>query len=93
MAANPVHRMTVEEFSELPRPVGNYDYELRHGEYEKEQMCMAHGCQKFWVADLDKQYVRVALANGPTITYRPGNRIPLKLFGDASLPVDNLFLP
>lgn len=32
MAANPVHRMTVEEFSELPEPIGGYDYELHHGE-------------------------------------------------------------
>ena len=31
MAANPVHRMTVEEFSELPEPVGNFNYELRYG--------------------------------------------------------------
>lgn len=32
MAANPVHRMTVEEFRRLPEPTGDYDYELHYGE-------------------------------------------------------------
>jgi Uma2 family endonuclease len=59
--------------------------------YEKEQLCMAHGCQESWVLDPDKRYVRVAFANGPTTTYHPGERIPLKLLGDASLSVDDLF--
>jgi Uma2 family endonuclease len=59
--------------------------------YEKEQLCMAHGCQEFWVIDPDKRYVPVALANGPTTTYHPGEHIPLKVFGDASLSIDDLF--
>lgn len=32
MAANPAHLMTVEEFRQMPEPVGDYDYELHHGE-------------------------------------------------------------
>lgn len=31
MAANPLPLMTVEEFRELPEPVGDYDYELHFG--------------------------------------------------------------
>ena len=31
MAANPLHRMTVEEFRALPKAVGDYNYELHHG--------------------------------------------------------------
>ena len=179
MAANPVRLMTVEEFSVLPESVGEYNYELHHGElvpvprpkfkhyvlqswlrdllrrlappgsfvdiemafqavpeydlrvadvaflkaerfakvdhesyiqgapdliieilspsntaremYEKEQLCLANGCREFWVFDPDKHYVRVAHANGPTITYRPGESILLKLFGDVALSVDDMF--
>ena len=61
--------------------------------YDKEQLCLTHGCQEFWVVDPDKRSVRVALVNGPTTTYGPGERIPLKLFGDTSLSVDDVFLP
>jgi Uma2 family endonuclease len=32
MAANPLHRMTVEEFRALPEAVGEFTYELHHGE-------------------------------------------------------------
>ena len=32
MAAQPVHLMTVDEFRQMPKPVGEYDYELHHGE-------------------------------------------------------------
>lgn len=179
MAANPAHLMTVEEFRQLPEPVGEYNYELHHGElvqvprpklkhhilqsrlrdllrpfapvgsfveielafrafpehdlrvadvgfvsaerwshadlednirdapdivievlspsnsaremYEKEQLCLAHGCQEFWVVDPDKRYVRVARVNEPTSTYHPGQRIPLPLLGGASSAVDDLF--
>jgi Uma2 family endonuclease len=179
MAANPAHLMTVEEFRQIPRPVGDYDYELHEGRlvpvtrpklkhhilqsrlrdllralapqgsfveyevafralpehdlrvadvgyvsaerwtqadpednirdapeivievlspsntaremYEKEQLCLAHGCQEFWVVDPDKKYVRVATVNRPTTTYHPGQQIPLPLFGGASLRVDDLF--
>jgi hypothetical protein len=52
---------------------------------------MAHGCREFWVVDPDKCYVRVALANGPTVTYHSGERILLKVFGDTLLSVDDLF--
>lgn len=179
MAANPVSLITVEQFRRMPTPLGDYDYELHHGEvvpvtrpklkhsviqsrlrdllrsiaptgsyieyevafravpeydsrvadvaflpaerwaqadmednlqgapdlvveglspsntardmYEKEQLCLAHGCQEFWVIDPDQRYVRVALVKGPTVTYRPGQQIPLPLLGGAELAVDALF--
>jgi hypothetical protein len=31
MAANPLPLITVEEFRELPEPIGDYDCELHHG--------------------------------------------------------------
>ncbi|MGA8595784.1 MAG: Uma2 family endonuclease [Bryobacteraceae bacterium] len=180
MAANPAHLMTVEEFRQLPEPVGDYNYELHHGElvpvtrpklkhhilqsrlrdllrqvappggfveievafrafpehdlrvadvgfvsaerwaqadlednirdapdivievlspsntaremYEKEQLCLAHGSKEFWVVDPDDGYVRISRVNGPTSVYRPGQQIPLPLFGGATLAVDDLFV-
>ncbi len=59
--------------------------------YEKEQLCLVHGCQEFWVIDPDRRSVRVARAHGPTTTYGAGQYIPLPLLGDASLLVDDLF--
>ena len=35
MAANPIYRMTVEEFIELPKPACDYDYELHYGELDR----------------------------------------------------------
>jgi len=32
MAANPIHRITVEEFRRLPESTGDYEYELHYGE-------------------------------------------------------------
>ena len=59
--------------------------------YEKEYLCLTHGSQEFWVVDPDQRYVRVATPAGPTTTYNAGQKIPLPLFGDASLSVDELF--
>ena len=180
MSANPAkHLMTVEEYRQLPETVGDFEYELHHGElvpvsrpklkhhliqsrlrellraiaptgswvetevafrafpeydiraadvgyicperwsqadpednihgapdiaievlspsntvremYEKEQLCLSRGGQEFWVVDPDKHTVRVARVDGPTVTCGPGERIPLPLFGDRSLEVDQLF--
>ncbi len=178
MAANPVHRLTVEEFRQLPAPVGDFDYELRDGKlfrvtrpklkhyllqtrlrdllhevmptggfvgyefafrifpefdlrvadvayvsperwsqadpednlrgapelvieilspsnteaemYEKEQLCLAYGGLEFWVVDPEKHTIRIAQANGPTLTYGEGQLVPLRLFA-GELRVDEVF--
>ncbi len=59
--------------------------------FDKEQLCLDHGCLEFWVADADRRQVKVTTPDGHTITYRAGQEIPLRLFGDGVLAVDALF--
>jgi Uma2 family endonuclease len=59
--------------------------------YEKEKLCLEHGCQEFWVVDLDLRQVKVSTPDGLTRTYRSGQDIPLPLFGAATLAVDAVF--
>ncbi len=58
---------------------------------DKATLCLANGCLEFWVLDEMKRQVAVSTPNGVTITYRSGQVIPLRLFGDASLAVDQIF--
>jgi Uma2 family endonuclease len=58
---------------------------------EKRALCLANGCLEFWVVDEAKRLVIVSTPYGITTTYRSGQLIPLRLFGDALLPVDRIF--
>ena len=58
---------------------------------ERAALCLANGCPEFWVLDEKKRQVSVSTPNGATIVYHSGQVIPLRLFGDASLPVDQIF--
>ncbi len=179
MAANPVHLMSVEEFRQLPKTAGDFDYELHNGElvpvprpklnhgllqkrlvmlleefapeqslvdkelafrlvpehdlraadvgylsreryraareldevfgapdlmievlspsnsaremYECEQLCLTHGCQEFWVVDLEKKTVRVARNDAPAATYKSGDEVPLQVFGTGRLTINLIF--
>jgi len=58
---------------------------------ERAALCLANGCLEFWVLDEDKRQVVVTTPDGVTVTYHSGQVIPLRLIGDASLPVDRIF--
>ncbi len=179
MAASPFRLISVEEFRQLPKPVGDFVYELHHGEIVpvprpkfkhgelqqrllellkelapagsyatielafrlapehdlraadvgyisrerllaaresddlfgapdlmievlspsntaremsgREQLCLSHGCQEFWVVDPKTKTVRIARNDAPTATYRLGDEIPLRLFGAGILNADRIF--
>jgi Uma2 family endonuclease len=59
--------------------------------YDKEILCLQNGAQQFWIVDPDRRQVKVATPDGVTITYQSGQQIPLALWGDAMLPVDEIF--
>ena len=58
---------------------------------EKEQLCLENGCQEFWVLDQVHHRIKVSKPDGITMTYRPGQEIPLALFGGKKLAVDSIF--
>ena len=58
---------------------------------EKEKLCLENGCREFWVVTPKLRQVKVSTPDSITITYREGQQIPLRLFGDGTLPVDEIF--
>lgn len=59
--------------------------------YDRERMCLEHGCLQFWVVDPRWRTIRVTGRDRVSTIYRAGQSIPLDLFGDASLAVDDVF--
>jgi hypothetical protein len=58
---------------------------------EYAALCLANGCEEFWVVDHDKKTVTVTRKNGQSVEYSKGMAVPLALLGDASLGVDPIF--
>jgi Uma2 family endonuclease len=58
---------------------------------ERAALCLANGCLEFWILDEKKRQVTVSTPNGITTAYQSGQSVPLLLFGEASLPVDQIF--
>jgi hypothetical protein len=56
---------------------------------DKEQLCLANGSCEFWVVDPVRRFIRVT-AQGRHQTYGSGDKIPLPLFGNATLTVDEI---
>jgi Uma2 family endonuclease len=59
--------------------------------FEKEKLCLENGAQEFWVVDPRLRQVRISTPDARTITWRSGQEIPLSLFGEALLKVDDIF--
>jgi Uma2 family endonuclease len=59
--------------------------------FEKEKLCLENGAQEFWVVDPRLRQVRISTPDARTVTWRSRQRIPLSLFGDATLAVDDIF--
>jgi Uma2 family endonuclease len=58
---------------------------------DKEKVCLENGCREFWVVDIHRRLIRVSSPGGVFSIYGPGQEIPLRLFGTASLSVDAIF--
>jgi Uma2 family endonuclease len=59
--------------------------------FEKEKLCLENGAKEFWVVDPRLRQVRISTPDARTITWHPGQQIPLPLFGGAILAVDEIF--
>ena len=58
---------------------------------DKEQTCFEGGAQEFWVVDTRRQTIRVTTASGHTVSYKPGQDIPLFFAAGAVLKVAEVF--
>ena len=54
----------------------------------KKKLCLESGGVEFWVVDSDAATIEVAAADGRTVTYRPGQHIPIFFSPGASISVD-----
>ena len=61
---------------EVPSP-SNTRAEMR----EKAALCLSTGAEEFWVVDTKQNTVRVTRRSSEETLYRPGDRIPLTVFG------------
>jgi Uma2 family endonuclease len=58
---------------------------------DRERTCMTGGCVEFWIVDPKFRLVRVTRNDNTTATFGDSDSIPLRLFGEASLPVSRIF--
>ena len=58
---------------------------------DKRNVCLENGSREFWVVDTGLRQVEVSTPDGHTITYKPGQEIPL--FFGGRLAVDAIFAP
>jgi len=59
--------------------------------YEKERLCLENGTREFWILDALHRLVKVSTPDGTTRTYKSGQDIPLPLFGENRLAVNDIF--
>jgi Uma2 family endonuclease len=65
----------------------NTELEMR----DKRKLCLAHGSLEFWVVDPEQREIDVYTRDGRSITYGPGQQIPLFFTAGAGVPVDAIF--
>jgi len=58
---------------------------------DKKKLCLENGSVQFWEVDLDYREVEVSTRNGPAMTYRMGQLIPLFFAPGKSIAVDAIF--
>jgi len=104
MAAAINQFMTVAEFCNLPEDDGpvyvSYAPDLvievlspsntAAEMYEKERLCLENGAREFWVIDALLRLVKMSTPDGNTRTYKSGQEIPLPLFGENRLAVNDI---
>jgi Uma2 family endonuclease len=58
---------------------------------DRERTCMTGGCVEFSIVDPKLRLVRMTRNDSTTATFGESDSIPLRLFGEASLPVSRIF--
>ncbi|HEX7360292.1 MAG TPA: Uma2 family endonuclease [Bryobacteraceae bacterium] len=58
---------------------------------DNRKLCLENGTKEFWVLDRHRRQVKVSTPGGHSVTWHSGQEIPLPLFGDVRLRVDDIF--
>jgi len=58
---------------------------------ERASLCLASGCQDFWIVDDEARTITTISADGRAVEYSEGDSVPLPLFGDGGLSVADVF--
>jgi hypothetical protein len=53
-------------------------------------LCLEIGAKEFWVVDADRSQVKISTPDGRTVTWHSGQDIPLPLFQNARIAVDDI---
>jgi Uma2 family endonuclease len=58
---------------------------------DRRKICLENGGREFWVVDPKRREVEVSTPDGHSITYKPGQHIPLFFAAGSSTAVDAIF--
>ena len=57
----------------------------------RRNICLENGSREFWLVDIEHRQVEVSTPDGRSLTYKPGQSIPLFFTPEAALAVDSIF--
>jgi Uma2 family endonuclease len=58
---------------------------------ERASLCLANGCQDFWIVDEKAHTITAIAPDGKAVLYSEADSIPLPLFGGDGLRVSDIF--
>jgi len=58
---------------------------------ERASLCLANGCQDFWIVDEKACTITAISRDGKAVKYSAADSVPLPLFGGDCLPVADIF--
>lgn len=58
---------------------------------EYTALCLANGCEEFWIVNYKTKTISVTTRDGNSIEYSGGMDVPLTTLGGASMSVDQIF--
>jgi Uma2 family endonuclease len=59
--------------------------------HDRRKICLENGGLEFWIVDPKSREVEVSWPDGHSITYKPGQQIPLFFAAGSSIAVDAIF--
>ena len=58
---------------------------------DKRRSCLMHGAREFWIVDPKTKEVEVCTPDGRSMTYKPGQALPLFFAPGSTLAIDSIF--